>query len=142
MFPNSGQISLALDPDYTPLDMVYAHYVGMGGFAIDVQDIHNSLDSVTITRQGVKYMARLGYLCKVKTCDIEDKSKANKFAKGLFCVQVAWVISQAIERRATGFTITLLEIHTIVHAVSALLMDALWFRRPLEINAPTILDLG
>jgi hypothetical protein len=142
MCPNFWQKSRALDPDDAPLDMVYAYYVGMGGFAAEFQDLHNTLDRVTITSYGVLYMARHGYLCKVKKCDIEDKSKANKFAKGLVCVQVAWVIGQAIERRTAGFPITLLEIHTIVHAVCALLMYGLWFKKPFDINAPTILDFG
>jgi hypothetical protein len=112
----------------------------MGGFAADVQHLHDEFERVTVTEAGVLYLARHGYLCKVKKCDIEDKSKADKFAKGLVCIQVVWVIGQVIERKAAGYPITLLEIHTIVHAVCALLMYGLWFKKPLEIHAPTVLN--
>jgi hypothetical protein len=112
----------------------------MGGFAADVQHLHDEFERVTITEGGVLYLARHGYLCKVRKCDIEDKSKADRFAKGLVCIQVVWVIGQAIERKAVGYPITLLEIHTIVHAVCALLMYGLWFKKPLEIHAPTVLN--
>jgi hypothetical protein len=112
----------------------------MGRFVADIQNIHDTFERVTFTADGILWLAGQGYLCKVKRCEIEDKSKADKFAKGLVCIQVAWVIGQAIERKVGGYPITLLEIHSMVHAVCALLMYGLWFQKPLEIHAPTVLN--
>ncbi|KAL2069398.1 hypothetical protein VTL71DRAFT_14077 [Oculimacula yallundae] len=130
------------DPKGSPLDMVYAHYVLMGGFAIDVEEIHNTFKLITCTTDGVLFLAKYGHFCKVSRDDIEDKSKADVLAKSLVCVQVLWVIGQAIERKAAGYPISLLEIHTIVHVVCALVMYALWFQKPLNVQKPTILELG
>jgi hypothetical protein len=55
----------------------------MGGFVADIQNIHDTSERVTFTANGVVSLAKHGYLCKVKKCNIEDKSKADKFAKGV-----------------------------------------------------------
>jgi hypothetical protein len=65
-------------------------------------------------------------------------SKANLFAKALSCLQVLWAAGQAIERRATGFPISLLEYHTLVHCFCAFVIYVLWARKPHDIQDPTI----
>lgn len=94
-------------------DMVYAHYVVMGGFTADVEHLHNSARRVTITSDGIIFLAEHGHLCRIEKRKILDKSKADLLAKGLVCVQVLWVAGQAIERTISGYPITLLEIHTL-----------------------------
>lgn len=74
--------------------------------------------------------------------DIGDKSKADNLAKSLVCIQVLWIIGQAIERRAANYPLTILEIHTIVHAICALFMYTLWWNKPFNEQAPTALELG
>jgi hypothetical protein len=119
--------------------MVYCHYVLMGGFAVEVDDIHNLLTRVTITVDGVLYLAKYGHFCRVKRSLIADKSKADILAKGLVCIQVLWVAGQAVERKLAGYPITLLEIHTLVHVVCALVMYGLWAQKPLNVQDPTII---
>ena len=70
--------------------------------------------------------------------DIKDKSKADILAKGLVILQVAWIYVQCISRKAAGFPLTPLEIHTLVHAACALIMFALWFRKPLDVGAQSL----
>jgi hypothetical protein len=60
----------------------------MGGFAANVEDIHNVLDRVTLTPDGVLFLAQYGHFCKVKRSEIDDKSKADILAKSLVCFQV------------------------------------------------------
>ncbi|CZS94124.1 uncharacterized protein RAG0_04167 [Rhynchosporium agropyri] len=114
---------LTENPKEPPFDMVYAHYILMGGFAVHVDKIHNTVEVITVT-----------------TGDIGDKSKADVLAKSLVCVQVLWVVGQAIERKATGYPMGLLEVHTIVHVVCALLMYALWFQKPFNDQSPQFLS--
>ena len=45
--------------------MVYAYYVLMGGFAVNVENMHNTIKRVTLTRDGILYLARHGFFCKV-----------------------------------------------------------------------------
>lgn len=122
--------------------MVYAHSVTMGGFASDVSSIHNSLKKVTLTPFGILLLAQHGFFCNASRKYIEDKSKADLLAKSLVCLQVLLVIGQAIERHITQYPTTLLEIHTIVHAVCALVMYSLWFKKPLNIQVPIVIEFG
>lgn len=128
-------------PDsHNRFDMVYSHYVVMGGFVADVEDIHNVLTRVTISVHGILYLAKHGHFCQVKRSHIADKSKADILAKGLVCIQVLWVAGQAVERKFAGYPITLLEIHTLVHVVCALFMYGLWAQKPLNVQEPTIIS--
>ncbi|KAH8752161.1 hypothetical protein BGZ57DRAFT_912709 [Hyaloscypha finlandica] len=118
--------------------MAYAHYAVMGGFAVKVDDLHNTLDRATLTTNGILLLAQHGHCFTLSKEAISDKSKANYLAKGLVCVQVLWVAGQAIERKVAGFPISLLEFHTLVHVFCAIVMYMLWFRKPYDINEPTV----
>lgn len=113
----------------------------MGGMAADVRDLHNTLERVTFTPEGILFLAQHGHFCEVYRTDIEDKSKADILAKSLVCMQVLWPAGQALERKIAGLPTTLLEIHTIVHVFCALLMYCLWFQKPLNVQDPTIINL-
>jgi hypothetical protein len=68
----------------------------------------------------------------------DDFLTFSDLAKGLVCIQVLWVAGQAIERKVAGFPISLLEFHTLVHVFCAIVMYMLWFRKPYDINEPTV----
>jgi hypothetical protein len=123
-----------------PFDMVYAHYAVMGGFAADVANLHNTLQRVTLTTRGILFLAKHGRFLDTSRSNIQDKSKADTLAKGLVCFQVLWIVGQAIERKVAGYPITLLEVHTIVHVVCAVVMYGLWIRKPLNVQDPTVID--
>lgn len=129
----------------------------MGGFVIDVSDMHPTMRYLTLTPEGVLKLARRGHFLRVYEWSIKDKSKADVLAKGLVCVQVFWLVVQCIARKASGYPISLLELHTFVHVICALMMYGLWFRvsllqfkfstrcanfaqKPLDVNEPTIVD--
>jgi hypothetical protein len=100
--------------------MVYGHDAAMGGFAADVEHIHNVAKRATITTAGLLFLACRGKFCRVNRSHIQDKNKADILAKGLVCVPVLWVAGQAIERKLARCPMTLLEIHTLVHVACAL----------------------
>ena len=70
---------------------------------------------------------------------IRDKSKADSLAKMLVSLQVLWAILNSTSRLALGYPITVLEIHTLVHAACALLMYALWWKKPMDIQNSIII---
>ena len=112
----------------------------MGGLAVDVNDIDDQLHSVTLTPAGLKLLAERGHFIEVSDGDIRDKSKADIFAKCLVILQVTWISLQTISRKATGYPLSPLEIHTLVHAACASVMYILWFHKPLDVQAPTIVS--
>jgi hypothetical protein len=120
--------------------MVYGYFAAMGGFAADVEHIHNVTKRTTITPDGIIFLAETGKFCQVNRSHIQDKSKADLLAKGLVCVQVLWVAGQAIERKLAGYPVTLLEIHTLVHVVCALVMYCLWIQKLLNVQDQTLIS--
>lgn len=62
----------------------------------------------------------------LKATYIDDRSKANILQKALILIQVSWMALQCIVRKAQGLPITLLEIHTMVHVICALMLYLIW----------------
>ncbi|KAL2074890.1 hypothetical protein VTL71DRAFT_8670 [Oculimacula yallundae] len=127
-------------PKAHQFDMSYAMFTVMGGFAVDIEHLHNTVKRATLTPDGILLLAQHGHLFYVEPDAIADKSKANILAKSLVCVQVLWVAGQAIERKVAGLPISLLEYHTLVHVVCALVMYVLWFKKPYDIQYPTVVS--
>ena len=123
-------------------NMIYAYYAVMGGFIVDISHLHEKLPRATVTTNGILFLANHGHFLQITEESIRDKSKADLLAKGLVCVQVLWVVGQTIERKAAGYPITLLEVHTIVHIVCALILYALWFQKPQDVHDPTLVSPG
>lgn len=101
----------------------------MGGFVVDVDKYSNGPSQLTITPIGVLELSRRGHFLNVSRDSINDKSKANLLAKGLVFLQVSWMVVQCIARKASGYPISMLEVHTLVHVVCASAMYALWFHK-------------
>ena len=101
----------------------------MGGIVThDVAKISDSVNGpVVLTPDAVIEFARRGIFFDITLGMISDKSKANLLGKGLVCLQVIWFLIQCIARAAAGYPLALLEVHTMVHVICALLMYALWW---------------
>lgn len=109
----------------------------MGGFCTDVGFMHNTWTRVTVETEAILFLAVNGHFVDIRDDSIRDKSKADLLAKGLVLFQVLWLVGQAIERKATGYPITLLELHTLVHVACAVCMFSLWFYKPFDVRDPT-----
>lgn len=127
---------------------VHSFYAVMGGFVYDTSDLPDNEQflpgnrtRVTLAPDAVIYIARLcpWLLPDISEESIQDKSKANSLAKGVVCVQAFWFILQTIFRLADGLPISLLELSTAAHSLCALLVYALWWRKPLDVESPTVI---
>lgn len=113
--------------------LAYGFYVVMGGFVVDIHDVDNlerhwsGPTQATLTSHGIAVLAFEGHYFDVSPDTISDKSKATIIGKSLVCVQVTWMVMQCIARKVAGYPLTLLEIHTMVHVVCALLLYTFWF---------------
>jgi hypothetical protein len=112
-------------PDFS---LTYGFYAVMGGFAMDVSDLHDEYRTITLTPAGIRVFAMRGYFFSIDERTIDDKSKADVLAKGLVCCQVLSMLVQCLARKAAGYPLTILEIHTFVHVLCALGMYTLWFK--------------
>ena len=100
----------------------------MGGFVADVSHLHGSLSRVTITPLGIFELATRGQFINIDARSIADKSKADLLAKGLVVMQLIWLVINCIGRKVARYPLTLLEIHTVVHVVCALIIYSLWLK--------------
>lgn len=67
---------------------------------------------------------------------IADKSKTNAPAKLITVAQTTWFIIQFIERWATHKHRTQLEVMTMAYAVLNVIVYALWWNKPYNVNEP------
>jgi hypothetical protein len=108
-------------------DLKYGFFVVMGGLEVSISEIHDNIKKIRLSPKGVLQLAKLGYPLYVPGAIIDDKGKANLIQKSLVLLQVTWMATQCITRRAYGLPLTLLEIHTMVHVVCAIAMYFFWF---------------
>ncbi|GAB1315365.1 hypothetical protein MFIFM68171_05575 [Madurella fahalii] len=102
--------------------MVYAIYAAMGGFVVDVRDMHNTVSRLTLTPAGLLALAYQGQYIRLPDKTINDKSKSDVFGKILVCIQALWILVQCITRAIKDLPLTLLELHTLIQACFALII--------------------
>lgn len=131
-------------PTPNPFSLRYGFYVVMGGLVVDVSEIYDNVSRLTLTPDGVLKFAKKTHWESFFVPDetIKDKSKADNLAKILIFFQVAWTLLQCVSRAALGYPLTVLEVHTLVHAACAMLMYGLWFRKPLNVGDPSLVVIG
>ena len=121
-----------------PWNLEQAFYATCGGIAVDSSSFWHQ-PVLTLTPAGVVDLAACGLLPEVPERMVEDKSKADTFAKLYVCVQAGWFLVQSMARLIQHLPLTLLEIHTLAHIFCAFSMYVLWMRKPYNAEYPTFL---
>ncbi|KAI1177873.1 hypothetical protein F4777DRAFT_167834 [Nemania sp. FL0916] len=118
----------------------YCFYAAMGGIAVDVGAIQDGPRFITLKPPGLEFLAKRGHFIEISESEIDDKSKADTLAKIIICIQVLWLVIQCIGRKVNNLPVALLELHVLAHVVSALVLYTIWFKKPFDIQEPTIID--
>ncbi|KAI9675860.1 MAG: hypothetical protein M1822_008869 [Bathelium mastoideum] len=121
-------------------DIIYCFYVVMGGFVVDVSDMHNTYTEIVLTPEAIIELASRGHHFDIPSDSIKDRSKANLLAKGLVVCQISWLVIQSVARSLVGLPLSLLEVHAMVHVACAVCLYALWWWKPKDIQSATIVD--
>ena len=122
----------------TRFSLAYGFLVIMGGITVSTAHIHPTQSSLTLTREGVKLLARNGHFLEIPDDVIAGRSKANSIGKALICAQVLWMVLQCSVRAANGYPLALLEIHTIAHVVCAIVIYLLWWKVSIKVLDSTV----
>lgn len=122
--------------DATKWRLEHGFFVAMGGLEVTVKDEDSWIlnDGRTVTPAGVIQLAKLNLLPTLNLETIQGRSKADTFAKTLVCLQAGWMILQCISRKASGLPITLLELNTLAHVGCAVIMYAVWWKKPQNVT--------
>ena len=127
--------------------MTHSFYATMGGFAFDTSGaepnfLPNHRSRLCISVSGLTVIAKKapGLIPSISEKQIKDKSKADSLAKLIVCLQALWFCVQCITRVTQHKAISLLELNTFAHAFCALLIYALWWHKPQDVEEPTLLQ--
>ncbi|KIW97414.1 uncharacterized protein Z519_02807 [Cladophialophora bantiana CBS 173.52] len=138
--PQTSQTCVVTE-NQADFDITYGFYAVMGGFRVDVTDISEDMLSIALFPSMIRILARHGTFLRIDSTTIKDKSKADVLAKSLVSLQGLWMLVQCIARKASGYPLTILEIHTFIHVICAGIMYAIWFKKPLNVNEATTINL-
>lgn len=96
---------------YESWSMVHAFYADSGGFVLQARDS----TPFPITAKQIQYLVVSKYmpLPAISRAEIWDKSKADRFAKYIACLQAGWLVLQVVARAVQHLPITLLELSTV-----------------------------
>jgi len=64
---------------------------------------------------------------------LQDPSKASGLAKFITCAQALWFCSQCIARLSQDLAISLLELNTFAHCISAFFIYVFWWHKPYDV---------
>ena len=109
-----------------------------GGFCVDSSSFFPK-QRLYLTPAGIIELARLGIMPSIDEEAIQDRSKADVFAKSIVLIQVTWFLVQTLARLVQNLPISLLELHTLVQVGCTFLMYALWMKKPYDIGSPVYL---
>jgi hypothetical protein len=78
-----------------------------------------------------------GTLLPVKIAATQNPGQSSVIVKTITCVQAAWFCSQCIARMNSGMAISLLELNTFAHCVSAFFIYGFWWHKPYDVTSHT-----
>jgi hypothetical protein len=121
-----------LDNDELPWTMGTAFYACYGG-AILVSDygMADALSSSSI-RWLAKDKSRSQGLLSIQRAALQDPSKASGLAKLIICTQALWFCTECVARLCNNMAVSLLELNTFAHCISAFCIYVFWWHKPYE----------
>lgn len=125
---------------YRQWTMVHAFYADSGGFVLQAPDCK----PFPVTAKQIHYLVQRDYLNVplITRREIWDKSKADLFAKLVASFQAIWLVAQTIARAIQRLPVTLLEVSTVALITCAAFTIFFWFQKPLNVETPTLLEIG
>jgi hypothetical protein len=122
-----------LDNDQLPWKIGTAFYARYGG-AILVSDygMANALSSGSI-RWLANDKSRSRCLLPLQRAVLQDPSKASGLAKLITCTQALWFCAECIARLCNNMAVSLLELNTFAHCISAFFIYVFWWHKPYDV---------
>ncbi|EON68192.1 hypothetical protein W97_07341 [Coniosporium apollinis CBS 100218] len=118
----------------------HAFFADMGGVALAMPD--GALAPVNAYQ--LLYLVKEGYtpMPQIPLQAINDKDKANGFARLIVVLQTVWFVSKCIGRAAQGLAITTFELTTLAFVFCTLATFFCWRHKPLDVDTPIVLHIS
>lgn len=115
----------------------------MGGYAAEIRFQEAEQTSMVtrriITDEGIVLLARLGLCPPMDMEELGERNNADALAKAIALVQILWFAVQVVGRLIQKSAVTLLEVHTTINVGCAILLFALWFKKPYNLTSRVFL---
>ena len=143
-------------PSQPVFSLVHAYYATMGGFAFYASyddnnaTVEESLFQISTHPRHVVEVPKfetLMYIMKhyphiltdITEESILDRAASSSLSKALLFVQVAWFCTNCASRLFQGLPLSLLEVSTAAHSLCTLLTYFVWWSKPINVAAPTLM---
>jgi hypothetical protein len=95
-----------------------------------------------LRRDAIAYLATFEpqSLLQLQRVVLQNPGKANAIGKAVTCVQAFWFCSQCIARLNGNLAVSLLELNTFAHCISALLIYIFWWDKPYDVETLTFVE--
>lgn len=125
-----NDLTSRLENDQLPWTMDTAFYALCGGGVV-LGDSHIR----TLNYHGWDMLIELDRksLLPLQRAVMQDPSKASGLAKFITCAQAFWFCSQCIARLGQNMAISLLELNTFAHCISAFFIYVFWWHKPYDV---------
>jgi ribosomal protein L39E len=122
-----------------PWDMRTAFYAISGTCVY--RSIHTTgRTMVTLDLEMLEYLASNEPDTLLPLESTQNSGQASGIVKLVTCIQAAWFCSQCIARMSTGMAISLLELNTFAHCVSAFFIYGFWWYKPYDVTSHTFIQ--
>ena len=123
--------------DYPEWTMRHAFYSDMGGFVLQTKDYK----PFPVNSVHIHWLVKKKYIeiPQITVEEIDDKSKADTFAKLVTVIQTSWFMLQCMGRAAQHLAFTPLELSTVAFVFCTLPTYYFWLRKPLDVFTPTMI---
>lgn len=97
---------------------------------------------ITLDLRTLKFLAaeEPATLLPVKIAASQNPGQSSGIVKTITCLQAMWFCSQCISRMKSGMAISLLELNTFAHCVSAFFIYGFWWHKPYDTTSHTFLQ--
>jgi hypothetical protein len=127
-----------LDKGILPWTIDVAFYAISGAVILE-DDCENDL---TMNDGSICFLAEhdAAALIPLQRAALQNPGKASVLAKIITCTQALWFCSQCIARLSQNMAISLIELNTFAHCISAFFIYAFWWHKPYDAEAHVYID--
>jgi hypothetical protein len=127
-----------MDKDTIPWTLGTAFYAISG--AIAMESDHEK--DIAILDDELEHLATENPtdLIPIQRAALQDPGRASGLAKMITCTQAFWFCSQCIARLSQNMAISLIELNTFAHCVSAFFIYGFWWHKPYEVESHSYLN--
>ncbi|EKM55018.1 uncharacterized protein PHACADRAFT_208547 [Phanerochaete carnosa HHB-10118-sp] len=123
--------------------LTHGYYAVMGGFVLDSSPtpVFGTETRLVLAPWMIQFLMKhdTDLIPGILKGDIACQSKSGGLAKALLVVQLLYFAVSCTARLVQALPLSLLEVWTLAHALGAIFVYAIWWKKPLDIPKPTVI---